>query len=204
MKKVTLIVSALALSGIASSPAQAAFSIGTGSGVFSDAEGNPMNGSTFMVIGDNDGDGEFGTGQAREQSTDSFTVDDGNEVLATREISTFFEVPGTVSGTLQLELDENKPFMFAWYDLPFDSLNLDEGPGPDVDFGTYRDENFVAPSAGATIEASARTAELGVSNPLPAEALQVSNTTVPTPSTGALVLATVGGISLIGRSRRRA
>lgn len=166
-------------------------------------------GSIITLVADagNDGFGDL------TQATSSFGGDSNDVVLATFA-SNDFGGPGTVFDALQLDQPSlvGRKIQLAWYDTLL-TPGTQQGPGHDVDFGTFRTDipnldgtngTWVYPSDGFTISLNFLTATQGGSNPESAGRAQLRTAAgpiIPEPSS-ALLLAIGGGLLLTGRRNR--
>jgi len=195
-----MILPTLAATGgllLAAGSAHADFSFNGSAGVFRDTEGNFMNDKTVLLIADIEGDG-FGN-EGGIVTPHTFTPDDDDQVLTTFKIQQLFGVDGTISDFKTVDAPVDTELAYVWFDVDFDTLDLEAGPGEGIDNGFYTDETFVAPQAGATINLWAQTEELFGGNGVNREQLTATATTVPEPAS--LALLGLGGL-LVARRRR--
>jgi len=177
---------------LASSNAQAAFSLFVQLGPITDPTGAPITqGSVaFVADADQDGFGEFGLANSYESS------DDGDVLLDVVGINNAFSTPGVLSDTIgPYTAPANTPIIAVFYNNDF--ATSPDAPGAGTTFG-IADPGFVLDNPNAQAAEFFYTTFGGVS---PQNLIADVGQVVPEPAS--LAVLGMGGL-LIARYRRRA
>jgi hypothetical protein len=192
MKKIilTLIISAISLSS------QASVTLNVLSGVFRDANSQPIPQNSLVIVAASTLDSTFAPiGPTAFTSGDDIVI----AQLATNDIGG----PGTISAPIVLNFSGNlnagDPLALYWFPTLTSSATA---PGIGTPYGMFTDSSFVMPSDGATITLSFLTTSVGGSLP---DSLGIANlVTIPEPSTYALIGFGLLGLVFIARRKAQA